>query len=191
MPVMESDKEPVEKVTKPKRTRKKSSDTDASKDDVTENVVPEQPKKEVIPILSVLSDESEENIDTKSTDDTVINDEQHDENPDVMIIADTTDIVSVQQDAEPSNPILDTLMESDAEPEFVTEPENNFDSADIQDDTPVVETETATIQYDDDDNQLEKLLQSVQSLHEDKEPEPELKIVESDFDIAIILERLF
>lgn len=56
------------------------------------------------------------------------------------------------------------------------EPVVNFDAADIDDEIPTIEPQVATIDNSDDaDDSLEKLLQSVQSLHEDKDetvPEP-------------------
>ena len=169
-PVPEIMEEPV-KAEKPKRSRKKSGDT-ANKVETTEkqDAVVEEPnsqdvEEEIIPILSILGDEQKNSGDT------------------VLSTDDNTDVVSVQKDTEIIQPIIEPVPESnivDTKPEFITETSEESDSMDT-DDTSVNEPEVASVQ-DDEENQLEKLLQSVQSLNEDKieVKDVELKIVESE-----------
>ena len=65
--------------------------------------------------------------------------------------------------------------------ENITSHNVSFDAADIDDEIPTVNTESTSIQNtDDDDNQLEILLQSVQSLNEDKEITPDLTVSAPD-----------
>jgi len=144
---------------KPKRSRKKvvapeqEVATEQNTTD-TEKVTTE----EVIPILSVLGGDTRTESDTVDGTNTPENTESND--VDLSVIVNETEIVVQTEnshDADDSNTDIDTPM-------------------------PTVEPETATIQDSDEEDQLEKLLQSVQSLHEDKEDVPELKVVEAEPD---------
>ena len=70
------------------------------------------------------------------------------------------------------------------EPEQIVVPQDDQDVSDIQEDIPTVEPQTATVlESDDEDDQLAKLLESVQSLNEDKDDTaPELQVVENTVD---------
>ena len=168
--------EPV-KQEKPKRAKKKVVEVpEVVKEVKIETVAPvvePEPEKEVIPILSVLGgDDISVSSEPQTANDTI---------PDA-IMDDNTDVVSVQEDSEPIINISDLSSGTkDPEPEFVTEPMDNFDAADIDNDIQTIETQSATIQEsDDEDDQLAKLLESVQSLHEDKEePEPDLQVIDN------------
>ena len=163
--------EPVEEVVKPekpKRTKKKT--VVAEETPVEEKIEPvvaveKEPEKEVIPILSVLGGDTAkepETIDTPlETDNTI-------QNIIPEPIKDTTEAETVVDIAVVSNSISDT------DDDFVIKPDDGF----VDDDIPTIETETTTIQDSDEDNALEKLLESVKSLHEDKD-EPELQVIEN------------
>lgn len=161
--------EPVEEVVKPekpKRTKKKT--VVAEETPVEEKIEPvvaveKEPEKEVIPILSVLGgDTKPETIDTPLETDNTIQDIIPEP------IKDTTEAETVVDIAVVSNSISDT------DDDFVIKPDDSF----VDDDIPTIETETTTIQDSDEDNALEKLLESVKSLHEDKD-EPELQVIEN------------
>ena len=161
--------EPVEEVVKPekpKRTKKKT--VVAEETPVEEKIEPvvaveKEPEKEVIPILSVLGgDTKPETIDTPLETDNTIQDIIPEP------IKDTTEAETVVDIAVVSNSISDT------DDDFVIKPDDGF----VDDDIPTIETETTTIQDSDEDNALEKLLESVKSLHEDKD-EPELQVIEN------------
>lgn len=153
----------VEKVEKPKRKTVKKVREEPI---VTEEKNEEKP---VIPILSVLGSD-----DVTATDIP----EPLDDSDETI----TEEIQSEQVMDDDIDFLKDDIIDT---PLLHTEP-NNFDAADMDDEIPTVKPEITTIQdaVDDDDDSLEKLLQSVQSLHEDKEesPKAELKIVENDFD---------
>lgn len=161
--------EPVEEVVKPekpKRTKKKT--VVAEETPVEEKIEPvvaveKEPEKEVIPILSVLGgDTKPETIDTPLETDNTIQDIIPEP------IKDTTEAETVVDIAVVSNSISDT------DDDFVIKPDDSF----VDEDIPTIETETTTIQDSDEDNALEKLLESVKSLHEDKD-EPELQVIEN------------
>ena len=156
---------PVKKTAK--RAKKKIAEevvtpepiVDEIKTEVIEKIKPvaeesKEPVKEVIPILSVL------NADETNDD---------------------ADLVSVD-DAKPEIDLsIDVL---DDEPKIATQIIDDFNKENITDDIPTIEPEHTTInEIDDEDNQLEKLLQSVQSLHEDKdETVPDLQVIDNTID---------
>lgn len=158
---------------KPKRTRKKATPLkeivqevpEIEQDEIVAPVETDS-KKEVIPILSVLSNDEQPN---DTADDIKVDIEI----PDNIITDD--DVISVQD-------MNTDFQESEIDnTENITSHNVSFDAADIDDEIPTVNTESTSIQNtDDDDNQLEKLLQSVQSLNEDKEITPDLNIAASD-----------
>jgi hypothetical protein len=158
---------------KPKRTRKKAAPVKEIVQEVPETeqdeiVAPVETdsKKEVIPILSVLSNDEQPN---DTADDIKVDIEI----PDNIITDD--DVISVQD-------MNTDFQESEIDnTENITSHNVSFDAADIDDEIPTVNTESTSIQNtDDDDNQLEKLLQSVQSLNEDKEITPDLTVSAPD-----------
>lgn len=150
-----------EVAVKPKRSRKKAVAQEqevATEQNTTDTAKVTTEEKEVIPILSVLSGDTKVESDTVDNTNTPENTESND--VDLSVIVNETEIVVQTEnshDADDSNTDIDTPM-------------------------PTVEPETATIQDSDEEDQLEKLLQSVQSLHEDKEDVPELKVVEAEPD---------
>lgn len=152
--------EPVAANEKPKRTRKKNISDEIQETPVIEDIKPEpvaqkEPEKEVISILSVLG--------SNTTND-------------------DADLVSVVDDAKP---VIDESVDIlDDEPKLAQHIQDEFDVTDVEDDIPTIEPQVATINsMDEEDNQLEKLLQSVQSLHEDKdETAPELQVIDNTID---------
>ncbi len=147
---------PVEQ--KPKRTKKK-----AEVDKVV-NVAPvdEAPQKEVIPILSVLGGD----VKPEPVQEIKVVEE-----PIVIENIPEVDDLDINIDLSESHIDDDTIMDTDdAKFEKATNDFTSFDAADIDQDIPTIEPESLTIQEsEEEDNQLEKLLQSVQSLHEDKD----------------------
>jgi len=148
---------------KPKRSRKKVVATE--QENVTEQKPTDTEKvtAEVIPILSVLGGDTKAESDTVAEENTPEKTKSND--IDLSVIVNETEIV-VQ--TENSNNADDS--------------HTDFETSDIDTPIPTVEPEPATIQDSDEEDQLEKLLQSVQSLHEDKEDVPELKVVEAEPD---------
>ena len=127
-------------------------------------------KEEIIPILSVLGGEVQtvsepELVDEAPDDDKYLTDDNFEDEP-------------VKKTEETVLDSVDDLADTPVDTEV-------FNDIDIQVDIPTVEPEPTTVvnNEDDDDIQLEKLLQSVQSLHEDKEEfevaEPELKVIDT------------
>ena len=171
--VVEEAVEPI-KQEKPKRTRKKVAEIiEEVKSDVSEADVEQTTEKKVIPILSVLGGDDNPVVPVV---------EPVNEEVSQAIMDDNTDIVSVKEDAEPIINISDLSPNvQNEEPVFVTEPESKFDTSYIDNDIPTTETISATVnQEEDDDDQLAKLLESVQSLNEDKEePVPDLQVIEN------------
>ena len=138
----------VEPKAKPKRAKKKVVEIHP---EIEEIVEPEpqiditepdnKPDDAIIPILSVLGGEK------------------------------TTEPETVLNDTDLQNDIIDAFDETDEPKEIKTHTTPiSFDVADIDDEIPTVEPEpTKIINTNEEDDSLEKLLQSVQSLHEDKD----------------------
>lgn len=138
----------VEPKAKPKRAKKKVVEIHP---EIEEIVEPEpqiditepdnKPDDAIIPILSVLGGEK------------------------------TTEPETVLNDTDLQNDIIDAFDEADETDEIETPTAPiSFDAADIDDEIPTVEPEpTKIINTNEEDDSLEKLLQSVQSLHEDKD----------------------
>lgn len=177
----------VEKPVKQKRTRKKVVVEETVEEPVIEPVaeVPvAEPEQNVVPILSVLGGETTvadepECVDGAPDEDVYFKDE----NPDLTIL-NSLDLDKLPEELE---------NDTDVMTEESNDEEISFDAADVESDIPTVEPQAATIQdSDDDDNQLEKLLQSVQSLHEEKPVEESgLKIVDAEPDETdLALEKL-
>lgn len=159
----------VEPKAKPKRAKKKVVEIHPEIEEIVEpepqiDITEPDNKTDdaIIPILSVLGGE-------KSTEpEPVLND---------------TDL---------SNDVIDTIDEADETDEIETPTAPiSFDAADIDDEIPTVEPEPAQIiNTNEEDDSLEKLLQSVQSLHEDKE-ETIIEPVATDLDETdLTLEKL-
>lgn len=158
----------VEPKAKPKRAKKKVVETHP---EIEEIVEPEpqiditepdnKPDDAIIPILSVLG--GEKSTETKTLNDTDLS------NDVVDIVKDTTETDDIDTGVSPIS----------------------FDVADIDDEIPTVEPEPAQIiNTNEEDDSLEKLLQSVQSLHEDKE-ETIIEPVATDLDETdLTLEKL-
>jgi hypothetical protein len=138
----------VEPKAKPKRAKKKVVEIHP---EIEEIVEPEpqiditepdnKPDDAIIPILSVLGGEK------------------------------TTEPETVLNDTDLQNDIIDAFDEAEETDEVETPTAPiSFDAADIDDEIPTVEPEpTKIINTNEEDDSLEKLLQSVQSLHEDKD----------------------
>ena len=174
------------KTVKKRRTKKEVEISDIP----TVQNIDEQPVQDseetskIIPILSVLgTDKPTDTIqDTVASDEIIAVTEQA---SDTEIDA---DLVSVSDD---ENPVIDATtsdndIEFDETPEFAIKPSDDLDANDIDSDIMMdSEPQTTTIAQDaDEDNQLEKLLESVRSLHEDKEEhiEPIADIEPASFD---------
>lgn len=159
----------VEPKAKPKRAKKKVVETHPEIEEIVEpepqadiTDIDNKPDDAIIPILSVLGGE-------KSTEpEPVLNDTDL-SNDVVDIVKDTTEIDDIDTGVSPIS----------------------FDAADIDDEIPTVEPEpTKIINTNEEDDSLEKLLQSVQSLHEDKE-ETIIEPVATDLDETdLTLEKL-
>ncbi len=158
-PVVDEEIAPEPEVikAKPKRTRKKVvavAEEVIEEPVAEESVIEEKPADDdaIIPILSVLGGEKE---------------------PKVMVADDSEAI------EEPIKEFTQEITEDLVEETHDIKPTISFDAADIDDEIPTVEPQVTQIEdFDAEDDSLEKLLQSVQSLHEDKEeikeekPEP-------------------
>ncbi len=157
----------VEPKAKPKRAKKKVVETQPEIEEIVEpepqiDITEPKPDDAIIPILSVLGGE-------KSTEpEPVLNDTDL-QNDVVDIVKDTTETDDIDTGVSPIS----------------------FDAADIDDEIPTVEPEPAQIiNTNEEDDSLEKLLQSVQSLHEDKE-ETIIEPVATDLDETdLTLEKL-
>ncbi len=143
---MDTEPEPV--VTpKPKRTRKKVVA-------VAEEIITE-------PIVEPVTEEKE--TEEKPADDDAI-----------------IPILSVLGGEKEPEPVAEETIKDDADIDKIfadaatnINPVADFDAADIDDEIPTIDPEVAQINESaEEDDSLEKLLQSVQSLHEDKEEEP-------------------
>ena len=148
----------IEQENKPEHTKKK-----VEIDEIAPAApVDEESQKEVIPILSVLGGdikpELAQEIKVK-------------ENPIVMENIPVIDDIDINIDLSESDVNNDAVIGTDdAKFEEAAHNFTNFDAADIDDEISTIEPESLTIQdSEEDDNQLEQLLQSVQSLHEDKD----------------------
>ena len=169
---------PVEQPEKPKRAKKKAAKViDIVEDVKSEAVVEQTPEKEVIPILSVLGGETK----PVQTEITPVEDSLNDE------IVEDSEVLDIVEE-KTSEPVVNITDLSDDilidEPEQIIVPQDDQDVSDIQEDIPTVEPQTATVlESDDEDDQLAKLLESVQSLNEDKDDTaPELQVVENTVD---------
>lgn len=168
----------VEQPEKPKRTKKKAAKViDIVEDVKSEAVVEQTPEKEVIPILSVLGGETK----PVQTEITPVEDSLNDE------IVEDSEVLDIVEEKTPEPIINITDLSDDIlidEPEQIVVPQDDQDVSDIQEDIPTVEPQTATVlESDDEDDQLAKLLESVQSLNEDKDDTaPELQVVENTVD---------
>lgn len=137
----------VEPKAKPKRAKKKVVETHPEIEEIVEpepqadiTDIDNKTDDAIIPILSVLG--GEKSTETKTLNDTELS------NDVVDIVKDTTETDDIDTGVSPIS----------------------FDAADIDDEIPTVEPEPAQIiNTNEEDDSLEKLLQSVQSLHEDKE----------------------
>lgn len=162
---------PVMQEEKPKRTKKKSTTKSLKSDAIPDTVavVAESDKNTqtadensgdtVVPILSILANDA-----TKGANETseILDKTDVDINIDMDIPVDVTPDDDVYfQDENVADDTIDNTNE--------TRTDISFDAADIDDEIQTNAPQTTTIlDSDDDDNQLEKLLQSVQSLHEDE-----------------------
>ena len=167
---------PVVQEEKPKRTKKKSTTKSLKSDAIPDTVavVAESDEKApnadknngdaVIPILSILANDAAKDA-TETSD--VLDKTDVDINIDMDIPVDVTPDDDVYfQDENVADDTIDDVNVSDTS---ATHTEVSFDAADIDDEIQTIAPQTTTIlDSDDDDNQLEKLLQSVQSLHEDE-----------------------
>ena len=169
---------PVEQPEKPKRAKKKAAKViDIVEDVKSEAVVEQTPEKEVIPILSVLGGETK----PVQTEITPVEDSLNNE------IVEDSEVLDIVEE-KTSEPVVNITDLSDDilidEPEQIIVPQDDQDVSDIQEDIPTVEPQTATVlESDDEDDQLAKLLESVQSLNEDKDDTaPELQVVENTVD---------
>jgi len=174
---------------KAKRTKKKTATVvEQAVEEETQTVTEEKPQvdvpkepettEEVIPILSVLGagNQATDTTDQQKTEDITPDNDNNDVEQNIGTDEiDETDVVTVDEP--------DTTLVIHTETVVTT-----TDVTDINDDEiPTIEPQTATLQErDEDDIQLEKLLQSVQSLNEDQEEpkatEPELKVLEPEPD---------
>lgn len=162
---------PVVQEEKPKRTKKKSTTKSLKSDAIPDTVAvvaesdenaPNADKNNgdaVIPILSILANDAAKDA-TETSD--VLDKTDVDINIDMDIPVDVTPDDDVYfQDENVADDTIDNTNE--------TRTDISFDAADIDDEIQTIAPQTTTIlDSDDDDNQLEKLLQSVQSLHEDE-----------------------
>lgn len=167
---------PVVQEEKPKRAKKKSTTKSLKSDAIPDTVavVAESDEKApnadknngdaVIPILSILANDAAKDA-TETSD--VLDKTDVDINIDMDIPVDVTPDDDVYfQDENVADDTIDDVNVSDTS---ATRTEVSFDAADIDDEIQTIAPQTTTIlDSDDDDNQLEKLLQSVQSLHEDE-----------------------
>ncbi len=158
----------VEPKAKPKRAKKKVVETHPEIEEIVEpepqadiTDIDNKTDDAIIPILSVLG--GEKSTETKTLNDTDLS------NDVVDIVKDTTETDDIDTGVSPIS----------------------FDAADIDDEIPTVEPEPAQIiNTNEEDDSLEKLLQSVQSLHEDKE-ETIIEPVATDLDETdLTLEKL-
>lgn len=161
---------PVEKeIEKPKRTRKTATKKSVATTEVMESGA--TATDTVVPILSVLG------RDTVATSNEQISPLDDDATSDMM--DDNVDLASITDATEPVIDIAgDDIL--DAEPQFEIGVPSDFVDTDINEEIPVTTPEFATVS--DADDGLEKLLQSVQSLHEDEHQTAELHVVENDID---------
>ncbi len=162
---------PVVQEEKPKRAKKKSTTKSLKSDAIPDTVAvvaesdEKAPKADknngdaVIPILSILANDAAKDA-TETSD--VLDKTDVDINIDMDIPVDVTPDDDVYfQDENVADDTIDNTNE--------TRTDISFDAADIDDEIQTIAPQTTTIlDSDDDDNQLEKLLQSVQSLHEDE-----------------------
>ena len=162
---------PVVQEEKPKRAKKKSTTKSLKSDTIPDTVAvvaesdenaPNADKNNgdaVIPILSILANDAAKDA-TETSD--VLDKTDVDINIDMDIPVDVTpDDDAYFQDENVADDTIDNTNE--------TRTDVSFDAADIDDEIQTIAPQTTTIlDSDDDDNQLEKLLQSVQSLHEDE-----------------------
>ncbi|MBQ9540163.1 MAG: hypothetical protein IJU89_01940 [Alphaproteobacteria bacterium] len=169
--------ENIKKPAKVKRTKKAVQ----TKSDTKNSDAP------VIPILSVLSGDENDTPDVvKDADNDVALDDIDFSNIDI----DDTSITDMDT--------IDTVETIDEDNENNTEkstPTVDFDAADIDGDIPTVAARDTTItDLDDEEDGLEKLLQSVKSLHEDETMQKsEFKVVENNEDLDetdLTLEKL-
>ena len=158
----------VEPKAKSKRAKKKVVETHPEIEEIVEpepqadiTDIDNKTDDAIIPILSVLG--GEKSTETKTLNDTDLS------NDVVDIVKDTTETDDIDTGVSPIS----------------------FDAADIDDEIPTVEPEPAQIiNTNEEDDSLEKLLQSVQSLHEDKE-ETIIEPVATDLDETdLTLEKL-
>ena len=169
--------------------------------DVKQDVVAEKPetkvkpkraKKKVVEIHPEINDVIEPepqaditDIDNK-TDDAII--------PILSVLGGekTTELEPVLNDTDLQNDVVDIVKDTTETDDIDTGVSPiSFDAADIDDEIPTVEPEPAQIiNTNEEDDSLEKLLQSVQSLHEDKE-ETIIEPVATDLDETdLTLEKL-
>lgn len=167
---------PIVEEPKAKRTKKKSVAKTVKTDDTPDTVavVAESDKNTqtagknsgdtVIPILSILANDAAKDA-TETSD--VLEKTDVNINIDMDIPVDVTPDDDVYfQDENVADNTIDNVNVSDTS---ATRTEVSFDAADIDGEIQTIAPQTTTIlDSDDDDNQLEKLLQSVQSLHEDE-----------------------
>ena len=187
---------PIVEESKTKRTRKKSVAKTVKTDDTPDTVavVVESDKNTqtadensgdtVVPILSILANDA-----TKDANETseILKKTDVDINIDMDIPVDVTSDDDVYfQDENIADVSIDNTNE--------TRTDISFDAADIDDEIQTIAPQTTTIlDSDDDDNQLEKLLQSVQSLHEDEKIIEEKTVNKTNDDLNetdIALEKL-
>lgn len=163
-----------QKTEKKRRTKKVvSSDISEEQPSPKTEDITETKEEKVIPILSVLGNDAT----TDKEADNIVNQENTEEAPDV-------DFVSVTQETVAS--IVDDNIDTPEQQktsDFITDEEDAFIETNSDNDIKTVETEiTAISVVEDEDDQLAKLLESVKSLHEDKEEVPELKTEDLSID---------
>ena len=181
-------KETLEQQEKPKRTKRKVADLEPKNIPVAED----NSEKEIIPILSVLGGDAQTGIQSKSdnvedenctNDVDVVDEVSQDDNDD-----NDKNVVSGIQNLTIETDVIDT----EADQDIIKQEISCLDSHDIDLDDSDVEPEINISQDSDEDNQLEKLLQSVQSLHEEKnEDTAELAVPDTEPDETdLTLEKL-